>query len=293
LKSKEFSTYNLSVDWVQQVVEMQYRVAVAYQNTAWEKGSAQLTKLFATVKQEECLRRMNLREFLVAFVQRQERLFLSIPGVHHSVLEDLIGKELTREEMEQNVQAIIQARAAKYKKVSQKLSGSAPTSGGAEDENQDLNFESPLTSDLFSTAKVVERKGTGVMMGWRTSLAIMTADAYLHFFDLDSHNVEPGASSEVAFQALMPNVIVPSSENILIGKSNFTKGWADTLTPAESVILCNCTIKPEDETSFELTENIVTTGAQKMFGKIVTKKVVVRTTTAEETDDWIEVLTSS
>jgi hypothetical protein len=277
----------------QQVVEMQYRVAVAYQNTAWEKGSTELTQLFSTVKQEECQRRMNLREFLVAFVQRQERLFLSIPGVHHSVLEELIGKELTREEMEQNVQAVIQARAEKYKKVSQKLSGSAIISEGTEDENQDLNLESPLSSDLFLKAKVVERKGTGVMMGWRTSLAIITADSYLHFFDLDSENVEPGASSEVAFQALMPNVIMPSSDNMLFGKSNFTKGWADTLTPAESLILGNCMIKPEDETSFELTENVVTTGAQKMFGKIVKKKVVVRTTTKEEADYWIEVLTSS
>ena len=69
---------------------MQYRVAVAYQNLAWEKGNDELTKLFAKVKEEEITRRMNLREFLVAFAQRQQRLFLSLPGIQNELLENLM-----------------------------------------------------------------------------------------------------------------------------------------------------------------------------------------------------------
>jgi hypothetical protein len=269
---------------------MQYRIVVAYQNAAWDKGSAELRKLFEKVKQEECLRRMNLREFLVAFVQRQQRLFLSLPSVHNSLLEELVGKEMTRKEMEHHVQSTIQTRAAKYKKDSVKTSPT--TLEGAADDNLDLNLESPLTSDLMCKAKVIERKGAGVNAEWVTSLAIMTADSYLHFFDLESQRINSGSSPEAAFKVLMPNVVLPTSDNLLLGKANFTKSWESTLTPTVSLVLGKCMIQVMDDTSFELKETVATTGASKMFGKMATKKVQVRTLTKGETEDWIAVLTA-
>ena len=216
---------------------MQYRVAVTYQNLAWEKGNEELKKLFVKVKQEEINRRMNLREFLVAFAQRQQRLFLSLPGIQSKVLEELAGKEMSREETGKVVHAFIEERTLKYKKT---VMGSDVMKNN-EDDFADFKLESPMTSDLLSKAKVVLRKGHGG--DWTLSLAVMSADSFLHMFDIDSPKVKLTTSPEVAFTLLSPPLITPNVENIKAGKSNFGKGWSTTLTPTVSMILGNCRIK--------------------------------------------------
>ena len=263
---------------------MQYRVAVAYQNVAWDKGNQELQKLFDKVKQEEINRRMNLREFLVAFAQRQQRLFLSLPGIQNQVLEELVGKEMSREEMSQAVHEIIEERAAKYKKDTAK--GSDLTG----DDFADFNLESPLASDLLSKAKVVLRKGSG--LDWTLSLAVMTADSYLHLFDIESSNIKLTTSPEIAFTALAPTLVIPNPENRLLGKSNFGKGWSDPLTPSESMILGKCKVKKLDEISFELIETISLSGASKLIGKTMKRRIQIQTPTQEEADDWIQILTA-
>jgi hypothetical protein len=265
---------------------MQYRVAVAYQNLAWEKGNEALTDLLARVKEEEITRRMNLREFLVAFAQRQQRLFLSLPGIQNQVLEDLIGKEMTREEMDKAIQAIIEERASRYKKNSK---ASASRNDG-EDDFADFNLESPLSSDLLSKAKVVLRKGIG--LEWTLCLAVMTADSYLHMFDLDDPKMKLSTPPDIAFTLLAPTLIAPSFENQMLGKANFGKGWSDPLTPTESLILGKSKVKRMDDTSFELTESLVTTGASKFMGKTNKRRIWLQTPTKEEADDWIQILTA-
>jgi hypothetical protein len=264
---------------------MQYRVAVAYQNLAWQKGNDELTKLFEKVKHEEIDRRMNLREFLVAFAQRQQRLFLGLPAIQNQVLEDLVGKEMSREDMEKTVHEIIDERAARYKK---------DATTGADlnvDDFSDFNLESPLSSDLLSKAKVVLRKGAG--LDWTISLAVMTADSYLHMFDIETSNVKLTTAPEVAFAALAPTLIVPNADNHLLGKTNFGRGWSDPLTPSESMILGRCKVKQIDENSFELAETLGAVGtASKLIGKRAKKKVQIQTPTKEEADDWIQILTA-
>lgn len=263
---------------------MQYRVAVAYQNMAWDKGNEELQELFEKVKKEEITRRMNLREFLVAFAQRQQRLFLSLPEIQNKVVEELVGKEMSREEVDKAVRTIIEERAAKYKKETVK--GSDLT----EDDFADFNLESPLASDLLSKAKVVLRKGSG--LDWTLSLAVMTADSYLHLFDIESSNIKLTTSPEVAFTALAPNLVIPNPENRLLGKSNFGKGWSDPLTPSESMILGKCKVKQLDEISFELIETVSISGASKFIGKTSKRRVQIQTPTTEETEDWIQILTA-
>lgn len=265
---------------------MQYRVAVAYQNAAWERGNEELMKLFAKVKTEEIDRRMNLREFLVAFAQRQQRLFLSLPAIQNQVLEDLIGKEMSREDTDRAVRATIEERAARYRKD--------PTTGADlnADGFADFHLESPLSSDLLSKAKVVLRRGTG--LDWTISLAVMTADSYLHMFDIEEGaNVKLNTPPEIAFAALAPKVIVPNANNQLLGKTNFGRGWSDSLTPSESMILGRCKVKHLDENSFELAETLGAVGtASKLIGKTKKKRVRVQTNSKDETDDWIQILTA-
>ncbi|KAL3907006.1 MAG: hypothetical protein SGARI_003743 [Bacillariaceae sp.] len=265
------------------VVEMQYRVAVAYQNLVWDKGSEELNGLLAKVKEEEVARRMNLREFLVAFAQRQQRLFLSLPGIQTQLLEDLVGKEMSREDIDKAVQKIIDDGAAKHKK---KMTDAA----SEEDDFADFNLESPLSSDLLSKAKVVLRKGVG--LDWTLSLLVMTADSYLHMFDIDSPKIKLNTPPEVAFTLLSPSLIAPSYDNHMLGNTNFGKGWSDPLTPTESLVLARCKVKRLDDTSFEVTESLATTGASKFMGKSNKRRMKLQTPTKEESDDWIQILTA-
>jgi hypothetical protein len=272
---------------------MQYRVAVAYQNTAWEKGNAELTQLFQTMKEEECRRRMHLREYLAAFVQRQQRLFMSLPSVHNEVLEDLVGREMTREEVEETVQEAIRERTKTIQRANDKThkkSNAGPGLEGVNEDEGDFTLESPLVSDLLCKAKVIERRNAGVMYGWKTSLAIVTADSYFHLFDLPPGSVQAGSAPEDAFQYLIPIVDIPSTDNLAVGKSNFSKGWSASLTPTDSLILGNCKIQVKNDSAFEITETMETKGAQKMFGKTATRKMILRTLTKTETEDWLSVL---
>ena len=100
------------------IVEMRYRVAVAYQTSAWGKGSDELSKLFASMKEAECMRRMNTREYLVAFIQRQERLFMTLPDIHTPVLQDLFGRDMDRTTLEESVQNDIRKRAERLDRKS-------------------------------------------------------------------------------------------------------------------------------------------------------------------------------
>jgi hypothetical protein len=267
---------------------MQYRVAVTYQNVAWEKGNEELKKLFIKVKQEEINRRMNLREFLVAFAQRQQRLFLSLPDIQNEVLEELVGKEMTRDEMGKMVHTVIEERALKYKKST---IGSSSLVKEAEDDFADLHLESPLMSDLLSKAKVVLRKGQGG--DWTLSLAVMSVDSFLHMFDIESTRVKLTTSPEVAFTLLAPSLILPNIDNIKSGKSNFGRSWSNSLTPTVSMVLGKCRVKQLDDNSFEMIESISPKVASKFaLGKRARRRIQIQTPTKEETDDWIQILTA-
>merc|ERR1719469_1177214 len=74
------------------IVEMHYRMSVAYLTTTWEHSSTELSKLFQSLKEVECNRRYRLRELLLLHMQRQERLWLSIPGLVAPVVKDLMDR---------------------------------------------------------------------------------------------------------------------------------------------------------------------------------------------------------
>ena len=273
---------------------MQYRVAVAYQNRAWEMGSVELARLFQSVKHEECRRRMNLRELLVAFVQRQQRLFLSLPPIHNPILEELAELQTNREDIEKEVETAIRDRSLGLRRGTPTGGGSLSMGQGigqSSEEEGDFTLESPLNSDLLRRAKVVEIRTAGTP--WKTCLGTITGDSYLHFFDLPADRIKLGAKPEAAFYALAPTVIIPSWESLSEGKSNFSKGWSDTITPCESMILAKSMILPKDDTIFDIAETVATTGASKMFAKTVTRKLSIKTHSKEEKDEWIMVLKTS
>ena len=288
---------NCSDVWVQ---EMRYRMAVAFLSTAWEKSSKELASLFGTLKSTECSRRFRLRELLIAFLHRQERLWLSLPSILTPVMKDLVDKPLDRESIESEVQTSIKVRAqglqreeAKAKKLMGQKDEAGPGLKGIDPSKGNYNLTSPLVSDLLVKANVIEKKSSGMMSSWKTTLAIVTADSFLHLFEIPSSaKVSNGSAPEVAFHALVPPVEVPNAETAktnVVGK--IIKDWFKMLHPAASLALPNCTITFKDEAdtcSFEITEKVPNTGATSMMmGKTTTRKVSLRTLSNDETKEWI------
>lgn len=277
------------------VVEMQYRVAVSYQSSVWEKASTELSTLFSSMKETECQRRIDLREYLLAFEQRQERLFLNLPDIYTAALKDLVGRDIDRNTIEEKVQFSIRKRAELLQR--QDAKNKPPPEKGAGLENVDVSLassdeklDSPLMSELLCKAKVVDRKVAGMMGGWKTTLAVVTADSFLHLFDLPPGQMTPGSAPEVAFRELAPRVQVPTAETMRSGKTHFVRGWCDNLVPTDSLALHNCNVTSHG-TIFDVQETIESRGASKMFGKTTMRKVTLRAVTEEETEDWMEALT--
>lgn len=290
------------------LVEMHYRVAVAYQSFLWEKASAELSKLFSSMKETECQRRMDVREFLVAFIQRQERMYLGLPILQETVLKGLVSRDMDHAKLMEVVQGNIRKRAERLDKARKKIEFPIPKSlTGADPRQGNFTLQSPLQSELMENAHIVEHKAAGMMSSWKLSLAVVTADMYLHLFEMPPNTqgkITLGSTPEVAFQMLVPKVELPSvNEPKNINKkvpsfTSFVKGWCDQLTPSESMVLPNCSISQpkfgRETASFDIQEAIFNTGASKMFAKTTTRKCTLRTLGAnrEETREWVAYLQS-
>lgn len=279
------------------VAEMQYRMSVAFLSAFWEKCSAELSRIFATMKDAECSRRFRLRELLIRFLQKQETLWSGLPAVISPALKDLVDGPMDRPSIEDDVQTSIRVRAQAIQRSTNE-SNPITHPGLVNVSPSDGNFElsSPLVSTLLSKAYVVEKKTTGMMSSWKTSLAVVTKDSYLHLFDIPpSLKVTCGSAPEVAFYALVPPVTAPTEESIKSQTSSKIKKWNVNLIPADSLALPNCRISFKDDgknSAFEIVETVLNTGASKVFGKMSLRKLYLRTLTREDTVDWIQALSS-
>lgn len=285
--------------WVE---EMRYRMAVAFLSSVWEKCSSELSKLFLSMKDEECNRRNEIKVLMIKSIQRQEQMWLGLPTIVKSILSELKQWPLERKLMEEDIQHSIRGRA---QAIQRDESEHKQTNGESKVQNSGLmdtngvdgNFElsSPLVSDLLRSAKVVEKRSPGMMSSWKVSLAIITSDASLHLFELPHNSrLQSGSAPEVAFQSLIAPVVVPSMEGVKGGvKFPSAKYWFDNLVPSESFALPNCVVSTKNDKSahsFEIVETMLTRGASKMFTKTITRKMQFRAVSQDEAIDLIRSL---
>lgn len=280
---------NCSDTWIR---EMHYRMAVAYLSSCWEKCSAELSRLFTSLKVTEVSRRHRLRELLLTFLEKEESLWVGLPATITPVLKAVVERPTDRRAIEDNVQNCIKMRAQAIQREEQSTRRQEAVGPGlSSDLAKEGNFElsSPLLSDLMVAAKVVEKKESGMMRSWKTVLAIVTADSFLHLFDVPSKSdLQTGSAVEVAFHALVPPVEIPTVNNVKTGFA--PKAWNQYLTPSDSMVLPNSRIVFDDDgknTAFEMHETVFNKGAKTMFGKTTSKRVFFRTRTHEETAEWI------
>lgn len=284
------------------VYEMHYRMAVAYLSSCWEKCSAELSRLFTSLKATEVSRRHRLRQLLIVFLQKQEALWMGLPATIAPVLKGIVDRPMDPHVIEENVQNSIKIRAQAIQRHEQLERPKQPIGPGlslalAKEGNFELS--SPLLSDLLCHAKVVVKKDAGMMRSWKTVLAITTRDSFLHLFDVPPNlQLQTGSAVEVAFHALVPPVEIPTMQNIRTGFA--PKAWNRFLAPLDSVVLANCQIVMTEENdgdgddeksaAFELHETVFKQGAKAVFGKVGVKKMYFRTRSYEDTQEWMEAL---
>jgi len=285
---------DLSDVWI---FEMRYRMSVAFLSACWDKCSAELSRLFASMKEMECTRRYRLRELLITFMQKQEQLWVGLPSTIQPALKHLMDQPVDRKSIETSVQSNIRLRAGHIQRSDQDTKPAKLKSNlgilNASPENGTFELSSPLASDLLCRAKVIEKKSSGMISHWKTTLAIVTADSFLHLFDVPSQKrIQPGAAPETAFHALVPPVEIPTEKTIKLG-AKIPKNWKEHLHPAESIALPNSIISfqnTEQNSAFEIVETVINQGAGKMWGKTWNKKFYLRTLSHQDTVDWIDCL---
>lgn len=261
------------------LTEMRYRVLVAYQFSAWEK--AKLSELFESVIKMELKRQTELHEILLAFVPRQRRLFSGATSSQTQVLDEL--KPRTTDEIKEDIESQVEKHAdvLQHGRSRDRLLSKPPSMTRGKDSFE-MNLESiftPLSSNLVCSSTILERKKGWA--GWKRVLVVVTADYFLHLFDLPA-SAKTAQSPEEAFFDLVPNLDFPTSEGgIPRAKS---RNHLKRVNPAESFFLPKCTLAPipNHGENIKIVGNVV-----GRFGQSKTRKILLRTGSANETSEWI------
>ncbi len=280
------------------LVEMHYRMAVAYLTTVWEKSSTELSALFAGVKEMECNRRFRLRELLVMFTQRGERLWDSLPPLVKPVLAKLQETPTEIKTIESNVTEKIREKAKEFQQDDEKNTISTdplngPGLAGVPEIRDDFELQSPLASHLLNKVAVIWRKSDKIMAVWKPCLAATTSDGYLHLFDMPaSSNVVSGVKAEFAFQALVPPVVVPTEDAIVEGyvPASMARSWFQNLVPSVSFNLKNTNIsfcQEKGNSTFEVTEVLAPTKLSKFSKQTRSRKYALRLYSSQDMVDWL------
>ena len=278
------------------IKEMKYRMSVAFLSACWDKSSAEMAKVFTALKREECSRRFRLRELLSTFLDKQHDLWLSLPPISVPMMKDLVDKPRDPSSIESEVQNSIRARAAAkqqeevdMKADDEELGPGLANIGTASDGNFDL--QSPLLSDILVKADLIEVKYSPYLVKpWKTVLAIVTANSFLHLFDISSTKY---STPTEAFHALVPLVEVPTEETTkTLNMAKHRRDWYKLLHPSDSFALANCTITFKDGEknafTFEIMEKVQTYAATSvMMGKTTTRKMMMRVSSKDQEKEWI------
>ncbi len=277
------------------LVEMHYRMSVAYLTTVWEKCSKELSNLFSSMKELECNRRFRLSELMIVYMQRAERLWLSIPSVITAVTKDLVSAPTDTDSIEKEVQITIRDKAQAYQKKDMTAMKSdpmnAPGLAGVPDLKEGYELQSPLNSDLLGKTQVVWRKNEKLMSVWKPTLAMATTDCYLHLFDIPHFsNVQTGTAPEVAFQALVPPVRIPTEDDMVNGTYPFGNNWFDHLVPTDSIDL-RCTkitfSESKGSSTFEVTETLAPNKISTVSNFTRKKKLALRMYSSQHMVEWL------
>ena len=282
------------------LAETQYRLAVKAQATSWTKVDPELTKLFSSMKALEVHRRSTLNELSRMILQQQDVLFSGLTGVVEPALERLANCPVDYATVDADIKASIHSKAIKLATADpaapttmtppstpyRSLSAKTPPSPASEslttvisDETHTQVTQSPLSSALVRDVRILKRQTTNTLKRMvrsqiKFSLAVVTADGYLHLMDLSS---ESDQDIDTVFEAMIPPVTVstalnpkaPPPRNLFGSSSAATSRPALHLTPSLSIHLPSCSITFDhytpDNAILELVEVRAARGASRLM----------------------------
>jgi hypothetical protein len=200
-----------------------YEIVVAYQQAVLQDADAKLKKLRLKIALIEETRLDRLRTILTDdFIQYQTKLFESLPNRDSRVLGllETVGTDANTVEKFLQDRSRIRLKYSKSHRSSiMNRSRSNPnlsTSSFEENAFEEILNElgDPFTMVLLS--KTVELK-TGLgdfITAWKQTIAAVTKDEYIHFFEVPSHQKREGWDQCVTdtFQMLSPNTSFDSPE---------------------------------------------------------------------------------
>ena len=223
--------------WVR---ESLYRAAVQHQAKVWQTCLGLLSKMNDAMKEIELERSVKLHAMLMDFLPGERRMFMGLPAVPQPVMEKLLALREDESKIEENIDEALHKRSRIVLRIDNDQRSSimnrsrcvAPDLSGAIDKPP---LDALFQTDMMRFWRVVERR-VGLKV-WKPALAVVTADYYLHLFDVSSHpDITVGSSPEDAFEKLLPHHEFPTSQ-----ESRTDKLLKD-LYPTESINLLNSSV---------------------------------------------------
>jgi hypothetical protein len=322
------------------LLECNYIITVQYQTEAWSKYEPELCKMFSTMKEMELFRRSLIKEILTWAMQHKDRMYLGLQKLAEPSLEKLskhaVDSNIIDEELKQSIRAGANKDSLDSKQaVRVNVDGetefnaddNAAVAEGIVDNGYMLDVqgevEAPLNSVLIKNMKVIQRKGNRLGAGWKTALAIITADSVMHLFDAPSSaikehlegiagngsdggsNIDSSIQPDFIFESLLPHVSLPTKESLsnesmnkgansffasLNGSTN--KAINLNIVPEISIILPNSTVSytegsSDENSNIEIIEICQTRGASKLLHKTSQRKVLLRASSRQQAMDLI------
>lgn len=239
------------------LADARYRAAAAVLETAWRRCSADLANVFAKAKGLAVDSRAELRAARAALADACE---LELPGEQN---DDAAA-----------VAAVLKERAADLAKQRRRAAGAPDIAPDAPQATppDDLSLDGPLVSPLVLDVRLVDRRHQGLgTKSWRPCLLVVTADKFLHAFDLDAR--DPPSNVDAAFDHLVADY------------ARALLAHRDTpdlpLKPSLSVDLAKCAILPyppaTPHSHLDLVETVQNVGPKKIIYKTQVRKVCLKT----------------
>ena len=178
----------------------------------WETALEQRSKLFTAARMVECRRRMNLREFLVAFWKQQHETLNQSENIHTKPLMDWVDKVTSKEDVEKDMKQSIEKLARAVQGLEDLADDSLHThfnNAFAEQDHKDTSDVQPLEDrlsvlgfyeELFTTgldsdyiihATIVEVARKTDLLRSKYALCVVTLDEAVHLFHLKNRSQSP------------------------------------------------------------------------------------------------------
>lgn len=257
--------------------ETLYRAAVKHQETSWNANYERLQGLEESLRYFQEKHQTKLEKAVLAVMPEQRELFLQGAKAFEMALQKTSvsnteeGAKVDRESIANDFEAGVQQRSSSLLKrktfhksailnrsrsrynaaIEQADSLSSPSNGDTQ-AKQLPAFASPVLSKLVMEAKVVERWDKS---GWMTTIAVFTADKYLHLFDCE--DLDTKTLPQTAFASMFPTTAsVRVGVHHRGGGRRMAKEATDHKVPHPSLVfnLLTCTLKTYgySRRSFEL-----------------------------------------